>query len=251
VFQSQVSVDGYDRKDNKTNYLIKDGPQFSIYIQKDKVSNNREPLFEKLPDSLCKILYTSLRQYPRSYLLSLVRDKHVPMKYLLYYQLLKSIDSRLSVDTIRTAFITNLLSKFVSENELKKYATMMRTSVHMMRTEYLKREYVNRDQKEPEEKERKIQVRPIRNRMQNRRQYLSEYMDRTRIYNGRRMTNRTIRKIQNKRSYSKYIENNKEQKLINDYLRLYNHGVMSPSKRTIQKYNLEKIDGIWRQNINE
>lgn len=132
-------TDKYDDKIKDYNYIFKDDDgQYILVINNDKVSSTYGPINLRLNEKLSKIIDNTLKYFPRKYILSLFNDGNKPMGKQMFEKLLKSINGNLTVDIIRSAYISDAYSKNLTMNQKEDLANKMRHSVGIAETSYNK-----------------------------------------------------------------------------------------------------------------
>ena len=263
-YKNMPIVDNRD-DDGESNCLtIKSDGRMNIHVRVDKVSKNRESINVRVPDKLQRILESSFENFPRTYLISSTTDRDAPMPYVSFHSLLKSIDHRLSVDTLRSAYATDYLSKIRSERQIKKISELMRTSPAMLRNEYLKFGYINREREEKKEEKKRDdshdeldekhverKEKPRDEKEEDKDKPISRYDKKA--YERYRDKNKSKWKKQNKKKYKKYMEDptRKRIKRISETLYLYRKYRKQPTTNKMKELKLYKQDGVWKSRLQE
>lgn len=151
---SNISIEEKKEPNDGDNYLFIDREgDLQYIIQNDKVSKSHRKLRANVEEPLKSILKASFRKFVRSYVLTSSIRKTEPLSYQTFYDMLKSVDARLSVDTMRSAFATHFVGKYNNdEKTIENIAKLMRTSPEILRKEYLKKNEV-----EPLGEEQKVE----------------------------------------------------------------------------------------------
>jgi hypothetical protein len=176
-------------------------------------------------DNLINMLLESVKLYPREYLFINTDGKLYSEKGLqkMLYDLLP--DKNIGVNALRSIYASYWLPK-LNKNQITRIAFLMRSSVSMLSTNYLKK---NNDSRpittQPEqiradvEQEKKETKKP-----RDRREYLKNYYE------------------QNKEKIIDFIKENDKKKYNNRFVRELNDGVITwdkVRKSTREKYKLE------------
>jgi BMFP domain-containing protein YqiC len=227
-------------KDNNKSdnfYLITE-KRNTVIINTDKVSSHIGSVKNIInSDDLKSIIKDSLEQYPRKYILSVVSNGELPMKYSSYYELLlepfKNENKKVSVDIFRKSFLTKFYSKVQQPKLEKQIAKKMRHSADTARSYY--RKYLTADMKKAIKLELKELDVPQKKEPFDKQKYMETY---TQQHKTKLKQNRDIR-------YS----NQKEKILVARILRNTRQYGSIPKQETIKKYNLvyDKETKIWSQ----
>ena len=144
---------------NKTdNFILHKNGKYNVVIQKDKVSNTYVSIIFELNDTLNSIIDDSLKNYPRKYILSLIRDGNKPIGKQGFETLLKScFTNHVTVDMLRSAYITDRYNKGITNRQKEELATKMRHSASIASQIYHKIE----GNEEPIEEEPKDDIRSV------------------------------------------------------------------------------------------
>lgn len=123
------------------NYLVRKFDKFYTVINKDKVSNKYGQGVFELSAELSDVIITSLKHYPRKFILSLNTNPDLPIGKQSFEILLRGCFSnkRIGVDLLRSAYITYVYDKKnVTMKDKTELAKQMRSSVAMASTIYHK-----------------------------------------------------------------------------------------------------------------
>jgi hypothetical protein len=203
--------------------------KFTLYVNKDKVSNTISHMNKSypMPSVLNKIIADSLNYFPRKHILSTIRDGKKKMGIQNYDNNLKTIFGKVvTVDIIRSSYITKIYTDpNVSLVKKKDIAKLMRTSVSASEINYKK----IIPSKQPSKQSSKQSFFDLK-------KYMKEY----------KLKNKsTIKENQ-----QNYYKKNKDRLLKNKILRNLNvyKNTRHPSPESIKKYNLtfNKTEGLWK-----
>lgn len=127
-------------KNKKKNYIIVGQKSVSFSIGDDKVVGSHG--IELIPISntkLMNIVRQSLRKYPRKYLFTQLADSNKPLG-MQYFRLLDGVfePKKVSVDILRSAYITDAFTRDLTLTGRKKICQRMRTSFQMALHNYEK-----------------------------------------------------------------------------------------------------------------
>ncbi len=214
--------------DKTKNYLVKRGNDFTIIINKDKVSNSHEPLEEKVPTDLSNVIKSSLKAYPRKYILSTQKDPNKPIGKQGFEKLLidafQDINKRVTVDILRSAYVSWAYSDpNLNENDKDDIAKKMRHSTEVARIMYNKLDANDKENEQPKEEPRQYF---------NIREWSKQYREKN-------------KKSINKQQKDRY-ENNRYYVLRDKILWNLNKGYVSaPREDTIKNYDLKYVNGKW------
>ena len=128
-----------DKKDE--NVLWNKDGKYAVIIRKDKVIKSHGNSVFQLNDELNSRINESLKYYPRSYLLSLVRKSDKPLGIQNFHRLLFEIfdGKKIGVDIMRSAYVTYFYNRsHFTMQDKQRLADMMRSSVHLAQTVYHK-----------------------------------------------------------------------------------------------------------------
>jgi len=94
---------------NTDNFMLHNNNHYYVIIQNDKVIRHYGTAQFELNDTLNTIINDSLTAYPRKYILSLISNPNKPIGKQGFEKLMNSCfpDKKVSVDLIRSAYITN------------------------------------------------------------------------------------------------------------------------------------------------
>ena len=151
---SSVYLDGKNHP-GENRIVSEEDSDYTFFLEKDKVSSKigstSFKLDQRVIDLLLEIKTTFFKEKKRAYLLTMSNDPTKPLdtENSLHkpntYRLLSSVpnldgtDSKLTIDTLRSSFITHFLQDVnISLAQKKEMAKKMRTSTDMMERSYKK-----------------------------------------------------------------------------------------------------------------
>lgn len=237
-YKDMQIVDEEPPRDDR-NYLYDNNGKYTVVINKDKVSGKYGQARFTLPNELNKIIRESLKQYPREFVLSTLRDGDYPLGKQGFERLLKEMfqPKSVSIDLLRSAYITHFYrDPKVSLKQKKELASKMRHSVSIAEQAYKKIdvdcESANRE-KLPPIPESSLAAPKVKAQSPTKKKAtfnLKEYMKAYREKNKEK-----YRKIAND-----YYKANRNEILKKKVLWNVNvaGNVVQPTKKTIEKYNL-------------
>jgi len=231
--------EGKRQEEPEGNYLKITDKKMVYVIQDDKVVKSHGILRAVVNSQLEKILRRSFRLFPRNYVLS-TKNKTNPMPYQSFRAMLLGIDERISIDTLRSAYATAWLSSFRSEADKKRIAMLMRTSVNMINTEYVKKKHVEKG----EAKEEKKMI-----RTKSAGEALSPLEEQKKEKDPEKKV--STRPQQLLKAQAKYINNplNKKIKTIKNQISAMKRKGIDPTESLITKYKFYKQGQVWKSTV--
>lgn len=192
-----------DEKNENINQIYKKNDNLYLYIIVDKVKFAYTPLEYKLPENLEKIIKSSFNLYPRKYIL--------PFSYKTLYRYLK--DMNLSINSIRSSYISHFYNKLMSIEDKEKLAAKMRHSIEIASLTYHKLPTC----------EKKKEICEI---------------------NQKTLTQLQKYKFAKENIY-KHVQKSKQEMAIDYIKKLNNKFIKNPRKITLDKYNIIKKNDVY------
>jgi len=123
-----------DENDGKNDYILEN----KIILNKEK--KGHKGIIIEMPEELTKIIKDSNDRYPRKYLLTNYNDKSKKISNDSIYKRFRNLfpDNKISINAIRSSYLSYRNKLGLSITEKKKLAIQMRTSVKTIDTNYIK-----------------------------------------------------------------------------------------------------------------
>jgi hypothetical protein len=237
----QIIYKARDMK-NDQNYLYISTNGYHIKINNDKVIKTHGPASFKLNDELTQIIKRSLKSFPREYLFDGENkaglDVSLPMEKSRFgYCLTKLFAPKdVSVDVLRSAYITDFYNKHDDLKSREALAIRMRHSQEVAYTEYYKTKQavdelhaLRPENPEPlQEPKIIVEKKPF-----NLKKWSKDY----------KLLHPDIFKINQKKYYDSHKDELQRKKIL---VNIANGNTAKPSKKSIEKYNLKQDEtGKW------
>jgi hypothetical protein len=225
---------------NIDNFLLIIKNEYTIIINKDKVSNAKGGTELSINNNTLKsIINDSLKNYPRTYILSLQRNGNKPLGYQHFYNILvdafENEGKKVSIDVFRKSFLTEFYSKIQEPRKERQIAQQMRHSVSTAKDTY--RRWLTDEMKEAI----KIELKPLGKKRKTNKNTIDrkEYM---KDYNKKYHENL-------KNGENDEYKPNKDKIALSKILYTLKKTQKYPKDSTIKKYNLvfDKTQNRWLQ----
>ena len=235
--QLVYSIDDMD-EDLGINYLLINKNKLIIYLNNDKVQKvYGQGRIQIINDQLVKDIRNSVKLFPRSYLFTDLNDTRQPMKRSSFIWLLEhSIPGqKISVDLLRSSYITWFYSNDYSIKDKDTLAKMMRHSRQTAEISYNK--IINIDEH--------MNMRKAVKDVDDQENVNTDDTDDTDHTDDTELSSEDkkllrVRKLEKNNYHKNSFENARKK-----YIYYINKNNKQPTKRLIDKYSLKHVNGKW------